>query len=49
MGGTVNHLHMVHNGQIITPRQRYDWAKENIKKINFVYSTKEDYAAENRV
>lgn len=39
-------LRMVYNEQIMTPRQLYDWAKENITNISFIYSTKEDYEHE---
>lgn len=42
-------LRMVYNDQIMTPRQLYDWAEENIKTISFVYSTQEDYENERRL
>lgn len=49
VGGTVKRLaalpslRMVCNNQIMTPRQLYDWAKDNITNINFLYSTTEAY------
>lgn len=39
-------LRMVYNEQIMTPRQLFDWATENISNINFIYSTNEDYEHE---
>lgn len=30
----------------MTPRQLFDWAKENIKGINFAYATAKDYRKE---
>lgn len=38
---------MVYNDQIMTPRQLYDWAKENIPSVNFLYTTQEDHETEN--
>lgn len=53
VGGTVKRLaaqaslRMVYNDQIMTPRQLYDWAKENIPSVNFLYTTQEDHETEN--
>lgn len=53
VGGSVKRLaaqaslRMVYNEQIMTPRQLYDWAKDNIKSIDFIYSTQEEYEQEN--
>lgn len=52
VGGSVKRLaaqaslRMVYNDQIMTPRQLYDWAKENIKNIDFIYSTQDEYQHE---
>lgn len=48
VGGSVKRLaaqarlRMVYNEQM-TPCQLYDWAKDSIKNIDFIYSTKEEY------
>lgn len=55
VGGTVKRLatlaslRMVYNDQIMTPRQLYVWAKDNIANINFLYSTTEAYEAEAKI
>lgn len=54
VGGTVKRLaafaslRMVYNDQIMTPRQLYDWAKDNIANISFLYSTTDEYEAEGK-
>lgn len=55
VGGTVKRLatlaslRMVYNNQIMTPRQLYDWAKDNIANIYFLYSTTEAHEAEAKI
>lgn len=52
IGGTVKRLaaqaslRMVYNEQIMTPRQLYEWSKDNIKNIDFIYSTEKEYEQE---
>lgn len=51
VGGTVKCLseltsvHIVHNDQIMTHHQLYDWAKANID-TSVLYSTKDEHEAE---
>ena len=35
-------LRMVYNEQIITSCQLYEWSKDNIKNIDFIYSTEKE-------
>lgn len=52
VGGSVKRLaalaslRMVGDEQITTPRQLFDWAKENIVNIDFIYSSQEEYEHE---
>lgn len=38
-------LQRPYHNQIQTPRDLFEWAVDNISKVDFVYSTQEDYAA----
>lgn len=54
IGGTIKRLaaraslQRTHDNQITTPRQLYDYAKENILGISFQYCTNEDHSAEEK-
>lgn len=52
IGGTVKRLaareslHKVFNDQIMTPRQLFDWAKQSISSMHFIYSTTQEHQNE---
>lgn len=54
VGGTVKRLaaraslQRPYDSQIMTPRQLFDWAKDNIAAINFEYCTNEEHDAEDK-
>ena len=39
-------LQRPYNNQIMTPRQLYEWAVDNIQSVHFEYSSMEDYREE---
>ena len=49
VGGTIKRLaaraslQRPYDKQIMTPRQLYEWASENISAMTFTYCTKDDY------
>jgi len=46
VGGTIKRLAArasPYDNRIMTPRQLYEWASENISAITFTYCTKDDY------
>ena len=49
IGGTVKclaSLQRAYHSQIMTPRQLFDWAVENIERVHFKYCTSDDYRQE---